>query len=94
FIIAPPLLYALRYVSKRLRSATREAVHLNSHVLGAMQETIQGIAIVKSFTMEEELERKVNKLIKCAESRANRIARLSERTSPLTESFAGFAVAS
>jgi ATP-binding cassette subfamily B protein len=69
-------------------------VHLNSHVLGAMQETIQGIAIVKAFTMEEELERKVNKLIKGAESRANRIARLSERTSPLTESFAGFAVAS
>ncbi|MBY5696037.1 ABC transporter ATP-binding protein [Rhizobium leguminosarum] len=94
FIMAPPLLYALRYVSKRLRSATREAVHLNSHVLGAMQETIQGIAIVKAFTMEEQLERKVNRLIKGAESRANRIARLSERTSPLTESFAGFAVAS
>jgi ATP-binding cassette, subfamily B, bacterial MsbA len=94
FILAPPLLLALRYVSKRLRSATREAVHLNSHVLGAMQETIQGIAIVKAFTMEEELERKVNKLISAAEGRANRIARLSERTAPLTESFAGFAVAS
>ncbi|OWV79781.1 ABC transporter ATP-binding protein [Rhizobium sp. R635] len=94
FVMAPPLLYALRYVSKRLRSATREAVHLNSHVLGAMQETIQGIAIVKAFTMEDELENKVNKLITAAENRANRIARLSERTSPLTESFAGFAVAS
>lgn len=43
FVMAPPLLYALRYVSKRLRSATREAVNLNSHVLGAMQETIQGL---------------------------------------------------
>lgn len=93
-ILAPPLLYALRYVSKRLRSATREAVDLNSHVLGAMQETIQGISIVKAFTMEEALENKVNKLIGAAEGRANRIARLSERTSPLTESFAGFAVAS
>ena len=94
FVLAPPLLYALRYVSKRLRSATREAVNLNSHVLGAMQETIQGIAIVKAFTMEEQLENKVNKLIRAAENRANRIARLSERTAPLTESFAGFAVAS
>jgi subfamily B ATP-binding cassette protein MsbA len=94
FILAPPLLYALRYVSKRLRSATREAVDLNSHVLGAMQETIQGISIVKAFTMEEAREKKVNKLIGAAEGRANRIARLSERTSPLTESFAGFAVAS
>jgi ATP-binding cassette subfamily B protein len=94
FITAPPLLYALRYVSKRLRSATRDAVNVNSHVQGAMQETIQGIAIVKAFTMEGELERKVNKLIGTAEYRANRIARLSERTAPLTESFAGFAVAS
>jgi ATP-binding cassette subfamily B protein len=94
FIMAPPLLYALRYVSKRLRAVTKEAVHLNSHVLGAMQETIQGIAIVKAFTMEAELENKVNKIITKAESRANRIARLSERTSPLTDSFAGFAVAS
>ncbi|HEX8048104.1 MAG TPA: ABC transporter transmembrane domain-containing protein, partial [Rhizobium sp.] len=32
FITAPPLLYALRYISKRLRAATREAVNLNSHV--------------------------------------------------------------
>jgi ATP-binding cassette subfamily B protein len=93
FILAPPLLYALRYVSKRLRSATREAVNLNSHVLGAMQETIQGISIVKAFTMEEQLEGRINKLITAAEHRQNRIARLSERNGPLTESFAGFAVA-
>ncbi|WFR95332.1 ABC transporter ATP-binding protein [Rhizobium tumorigenes] len=94
FVMAPPLLYALRYVSKRLRSATREAVNLNSHVLGAMQETIQGIAIVKAFTMEEQLERKIQKLITTAEHRQNRIARLSERNGPLTETFAGVAVGS
>ena len=94
FIMAPPLLYALRYVSKRLRSATREAVNLNSHVLGAMQETIQGIAIVKAFTMEGQLERKIQKLITTAEHRQNRIARLSERNGPLTETFAGIAVGS
>ncbi|WP_425337607.1 ABC transporter ATP-binding protein [Rhizobium leucaenae] len=94
FAVAPPLFLALRYVSKRLRAATREAVNLNSHVLGAMQETIQGISIVKAFTMENELERKINKLITAAEHRQNRIARLSERNGPLTESFAGFAIAS
>jgi ATP-binding cassette subfamily B protein len=94
FAVAPPLLYALRYVSKRLRSATRESVEINSRVLGAMQETIQGVSIVKAFTMEQELERKVNGIIDTAERRANRIARLSERTSPLTETFAGFAISS
>jgi len=94
FAVAPPLLYALRYVSRRLRLATREAVEVNSRVLGAMQETIQGIAIVKAFTMEHELERKVGTIIETAERRSNRIARLSERTSPLTETFAGFAISS
>jgi hypothetical protein len=49
--------------------ATREAIDLNSHVLGAMQETIQGIAIVKAFTMEGELEQKINKIIVGAEGR-------------------------
>lgn len=94
FFVAPPLLWALRYVSKRLRSATRESVEFNSHVVGAMQETIQGISIVKAFTMEQELRRKVDSIIGSAENRANRIARLSERTAPLTETFAGVAISS
>ncbi len=94
FAVAPPLLYALRYVSRRLRVATKDAIEVNSHVLGAMQETIQGIAIVKAFTMERQLDDKVRSIIDTAEKRANRIARLSERTSPLTESFAGLAIAS
>ena len=92
FLVAPPLLLGLRYVSKRLRNATREAVELNSHVLGAMQETIQGITIVKAFTMEAELKNKVEAIIGEAESRSNRIARLTERTAPMTETFAGFAI--
>jgi ABC-type multidrug transport system fused ATPase/permease subunit len=92
FVVAPPLLLGLRYVSKRLRNATREAVELNSHVLGAMQETIQGITIVKAFTMEGQLKEKVEGIIAQAEGRSNRIARLTERTAPMTETFAGFAI--
>ncbi|AVA19877.1 ABC transporter ATP-binding protein [Rhizobium sp. CB3171] len=93
FVIAPPVFLALRHISRRLRAVTREAVILNSRVLGAMQETIQGVSIVKAFTMERELERKVDKLITAAENRQNRIARISERNGPLIETVAGFAVA-
>ncbi|MFT3999875.1 MAG: ABC transporter ATP-binding protein [Rhizobium sp.] len=93
FVIAPPVFLALRHISKRLRAVTREAVVLNSRVLGAMQETIQGISIVKAFTMERELDRKIDKLITAAENRQNRIVRISERNGPLIETVAGFAVA-
>lgn len=94
FVVAPPLVLALRYFSRRLRNATRDSVALNSHVMGAMQETVQGIAIVKAFTMEDQLRGKVEALIGQAERRSNAIARLTERTAPLTETFAGLAIAS
>ncbi|MGF0537832.1 ABC transporter ATP-binding protein [Agrobacterium sp. ES01] len=94
FVVAPPMLLALRYISRRLRQATRDSVMYNSRVLGAMQETVQGIAIVKAFTMEKELTRNVDGIISTAERQSNRITRLSERTSPITETFAGFAISS
>ncbi|MEX3010953.1 ABC transporter ATP-binding protein [Hoeflea sp. TYP-13] len=93
FLLGPPVLLALRYISKRLRSVTREAVLVNSRVYGVMQETMQGIAIVKAFTMEDQLRGKVNHLVTEAEARSNRIVRLTERTGPLTDSLAGLAVA-
>ena len=92
FVLAPPVLISLRYISKRLRSATRQMIDLNSRVLGAMQETVQGITIVKAFTMEKEISARTAELIDAAEERSNRIAKLSERTVPLTESVAGLAI--
>lgn len=93
FTVAPPLLLGLRYLSKRLRSATKESIILNSHVLGAVQETVQGIAIVKAFTMEAELQGKIQTTIDKAEARSNKIAQLSERNGPMTETVAGFSIA-
>lgn len=92
-VTAPPMLLAVRYLAQRVRTATRESVEYNSHVSGVMQETIQGLMIVKAFTMEDQLRARMDALIDTAEKRANKIIRLSERTSPITESFAGAAIA-
>ncbi len=92
-IIAPPLIYAVNYIMRRLRRVTRESVEINSRLMGAMQEATQGIAIVKAFTMEEQLSKKIASLVESAEGRANKIARVSERVSPIAEVLAGFAIA-
>ncbi len=92
-LIGPPLVYAVNYLMRRLRRVTRESVEVNSRLFGAMQETIQGIAIVKAFTMEEQLSAKLAQLVVAAEDRANKIARVSERLTPITETLAGFAIA-
>lgn len=92
-LIGPPLVYSVNYLMRRLRRVTRESVEVNSHLFGAMQETVQGIAIVKAFTMEEQLSKKLSELAVYAENRANKIARVSERLTPITEMLAGFAIA-
>ncbi len=91
-LIGPPLIYAVAYLMRRLRRATREAVQINSRLIGAMQEATQGIAIVKAFTMEDVLSKRIGGLVAAAEQRANRIARVSERLNPIAEVLAGFAV--
>ncbi|MGB6118760.1 MAG: ABC transporter ATP-binding protein [Mesorhizobium sp.] len=92
-MIGPPIIYAVNYLMRRLRRATREAVEINSRLVGAIQEATQGIQIVKAFTMENLLAQKISGLIENAEARANRIARVSERMTPITEMLAGFAIA-
>ena len=91
--VGPPLIVIINQLMRRLRKVAREAVDVNSRLLGAMQEATQGIAIVKAFTMEAELARKIGDLVADGEARANRIARVSERTTPIAEVLAGFAVA-
>jgi len=92
-VIGPPLAFAVSKLMKRLRRVTRESVEVNSRLIGAMQEATQGIAIVKAFTMESQLAAKIEALVGDAEARANKIARVSERVSPISDVLAGFAIA-
>jgi len=89
----PPIAIMIGNLSRKLRKATRQSIDLNARVLGAMQETVQGIEVVKAFTMEEGLQRRTDDLIRAAEDRSNRIARITERSGPVTETLAGLAVA-
>jgi ATP-binding cassette subfamily B protein len=91
-LIGPPLIWAVVYITRRVRKINRESVLINSRLIGAVQEATQGIAIVKAFTMEEELSRRIGELAATAEQRSNKIARVSERLSPISDMLAGLAV--
>jgi ATP-binding cassette, subfamily B, bacterial MsbA len=92
FVIGPPLLLAVAYIMRRVRAISRQAVEINARLFGAIQETVQGMTIVKAFTMEQQLEKKLDELVSFAENRANKIAAVSERTGPVSEVLAGIAV--
>ena len=92
FLIGPPLVIGVGYLGRRLRSVTRQSVEINSRLIGAMQEATQGIAVVKAFTMEDQLSQRLQTLIGHAEERSNKIASVTERLGPITETLAGLAI--
>lgn len=92
-LAGPPVGWMISNLARKLRVATRQSIDLNARVLGAMQETAQGITVVKAFTMEEVLRQRLEKLILAAEERSNRIAIITERSGPVMEAVAGLAVA-
>ena len=93
FIVGPLALYTLAKYARRVKIIAREEVQINAKVATAMQEASHGISVIKAFTMEDQLREKLNALTVLAESRSNKIARITARTSPLMETIAGFAIA-
>ena len=69
-LIGPPLILAVVYIARRIRTVTRETVLLNARVAGTMQEVAQGITVVKAFTMEQQLSARIGWLIDEAFHRA------------------------
>ena len=93
FIIGPLALWVLAKYANRVKVIARQEVQINAQVATAMQEASHGIAVIKAFTMENQLREKLNALTVLAEERSNKIARITARTSPLMETIAGFAIA-
>ena len=93
-LIGPPIILSVSYLARRVRTVTQQAIELNSALLGGMQEATQGIAVVKAYTMESALGQRIHKLVEQTEERSNKIARVSERTAPISETLAGLAIAS
>ncbi len=58
-----------------------------------MQETVQGIRIVKAFTLEDVMRARLEKNVTDLEDESNKWARVAHRASPLMEALGGFAIA-
>ena len=91
-LIGPPLILSIGYLTRRIRTVVRQAIDLNSSLLGSMQEATQGIAVVKAYTMETALEARIDDLVARTEERSNKIARIAERTAPISEIMAGVVI--
>jgi subfamily B ATP-binding cassette protein MsbA len=83
----------LRKLIKRIKTIAHEQFTGNTRMLETLQETVQGIRIVKAFTLEEGMRRRFDANIADLEKESNKWARVAYRSSPLMEALGGFAIA-
>jgi subfamily B ATP-binding cassette protein MsbA len=93
FVVAPPAFFVLRKMIRRIYSIARSQFHGNTQVVETLQETLQGIRIVKAFTLEDIMRERFDRNVASVEHEANKMARVSNRASPLMETLGGCAIA-
>ena len=93
FVVAPPAFFVLRKLIRRIYSIARSQFHGNTQVVETLQETLQGIRIVKAFTLEGIMRERFDRHVAAVEHEANKMARVSNRASPLMETLGGCAIA-
>ncbi len=86
------VLFVRKMISRARKIVQREFGGLGE-MLQTMQETAQGIRIVKSYGLEDRLRNRFHASVQSTELAANKMARVSARASPLMETLGGFAIA-
>jgi len=92
-VVTPPAMLVLRKLVKRIKGLALNQFTGTADILEIMQESLQGIRTVKAFTLEETMRQRIDAGIAAVEGNANKMARVSNRSSPLMEMLGGFAVA-
>jgi ATP-binding cassette subfamily B protein len=92
-VVTPPAMLVLRKLVKRIKGLAYSQFLGTADILETMQESLQGIRTVKAFSLEEQMRERIDEHISAVERNANKMARVSNRSSPLMEMLGGFAVA-
>lgn len=93
FFVAPPAVLIIRKLVKRIRDVATKQFGTSTYILEAMQEALQGIRTVKAFSLESEMQRRMDESVATVESISNKMAQVMNRASPLMEALGGVAIA-
>lgn len=93
FVVGPVALISVRYLLKNVRKIMQAELKYLSEIIQVLQETSNGIKVIKVFGLEDRMTDRMNIAIKRVEKRSNDIASLQSIASPLMEFLAGLAVA-
>ncbi len=92
-VVGPIVFFVLGGILKRMRKLFRRGVDSVSAVVSAMQETAQGVRVIKAFGLEAAMRARMEAAIVSVEKVNNRMAAISAQSNPLVDTLGGFAVA-
>ena len=84
-IIVPLAVFLIDRLARVLKKANRKAMEEMSQIYSTLEETFQGIKVVKAFTMERAERRRFHRNSKRYFLKTMRIARYDSLTRPMTE---------
>lgn len=91
--VMPVTVLIVRNIVKRVRSITLTQFAGGARILQTMQEALLGLRVVKTLGLENEFRRRVYLDIDSVERAANKLARVSNRSTPAMEALGGIAIA-
>ncbi len=92
FVMSPVVLL-LGKIIKRIRKVANAEFMGLIQIVAAIQEAILGNKLIKSYTLENHMRGRFEEAISGVEKRANKLATVSNRTSPIMEFMGGLAIA-
>jgi ATP-binding cassette, subfamily B, bacterial MsbA len=93
FFIMPPAVYFVRGLMRRTRDIARGELGGSMKIFETIQETIRGFAVVKAFTLEQVMRKRIRTQIESVESKQYKLSRIENRASPIMEALGGIAIA-
>jgi ATP-binding cassette, subfamily B, bacterial MsbA len=92
-IVVPPAMLLLRKMIRRIKTIAHHQFTGSARILETLQETLQGMRILKAFTLEDAMRERFNSRVADLENESNKWARVAYRSGPLMEALGGFAIA-
>jgi subfamily B ATP-binding cassette protein MsbA len=92
-VVMPIAILGTRKLSGRVRKVMMTEFAGFAKIMESMQETAQGIRVVKAFTLEPHMRARQQDAIGSLEVAANKLAMVGARSSPMMETLGGLSVA-
>jgi subfamily B ATP-binding cassette protein MsbA len=91
--VMSPVVIALGKIIRRIKKVANMEFAGFIQIVAAIQEAILGNKLIKAYTLEPHMRGRFQEAISGVEQRANKLATVSNRTSPIMEFMGGLAIA-